>query len=323
MQLNRLISWLFKEGVGGVWPTFDKYIILIFKICYLFAKLFYWLIFGKKRTGQSKTLIRMNNLNYSSPSLYLFKFLFILIRNLGYKNPLILKISVPKYGYKVYCPINATINEFKMLTSHEEQIIQHFRPVTGDVVVDVGAYIGRYSLIASKHVGLLGKVISIEANPNNFEMLIRNVRLNQITNIKCINCAVYSHESKIKLYLVGERDSRTYYGTLLSTRANEGREKCVEVNSYSLDQILETRGINQVNWIKIDVEGVEYEVLKGAAKTISRSNDLSLLIEIHNVTRDRTHYEPIVKFLNSYRFKIDFERNYEGGEKHIVASKRS
>ena len=90
------------------------------------------------------------------------------------------------------------------MTIHEDEIIEHFTPKQGDIVVDIGAHMGRYTIISSKRVGTNGKVIAIEAHPGNFEMLNRNIKLNQLTNVIPLNYAVYSKETKIKLYLPDE-----------------------------------------------------------------------------------------------------------------------
>jgi FkbM family methyltransferase len=83
------------------------------------------------------------------------------------------------------------------------------------------------------------------------------------------------------------------------------------------------QGISEVNWIKIDVEGAEYEVLKGASNIISHSKDISLLIEVHNLSgSNSTLYEHISQFLNLYSFKIYFEKTYDIGEKHVIARKQ-
>jgi hypothetical protein len=69
------------------------------------------------------------------------------------------------------------------------------------------------------------------------------------------------------------------------------------------------------------VEGAEYEVLKGATNMLSKSKDISLLIEIHNLSQGANLYKPILKLLDSYHFRIDFEKAYDSGERHIIARK--
>jgi len=321
--LGKLSSWLLKEPIGGVWPTADKCILLILKIFYLGVKVFLWVFLGKKRRDQSKILIKIRNIINISPSLSSLRCLYKARRILGLSNIPLVKITVPKYGYRVLCPININKDDFVNMTIREEEIIQHFQPRRGDIVVDVGAHMGRYTLIASKRVGLNGRVIAIEANPDNFQMLNSNVKLNQLTNVTSLNCAVYSQETKIKLYLAGARMGQTIYDTIMVERANEGREKFVEINANTLDYLLQLQEIDEVNWIKIDVEGAEYEVLRGATGIISHSKDISLLIEVHNLSgSNSTLYEPIAQFLNKYNFKIDFEKTYEGGEKHLIARKQ-
>jgi len=82
-------------------------------------------------------------------------------------------------------------------------------------------------------------------------------------------------------------------------------------------------GINleDVNWIKIDVEGAELEVLKGSANTLAKSKDISILIEIHNIEHGKTLYEPIINLLNDYNFKKEFEILHESGERHLIVRK--
>jgi FkbM family methyltransferase len=105
------------------------------------------------------------------------------------------------------------------MTNHEEDIIEHFTPKEGDIVVDIGAHIGLYTIISSKRVGANGKVVAIEAHPSNFEMLKSNIKLNQLTNVTPLNYAVYSKETKIKLYLPEVESGYTIYNTIMSNRA--------------------------------------------------------------------------------------------------------
>ena len=96
----------------------------------------------------------------------------------------------------------------------------------------------------------------------------------------------------------------------------------VEVNADTLDSILKLNGINQVNWIKIDVEGAEFEVLKGSTETLSGEN-VSLLVEIHNID-DPSHYHNIIDFLKYRNYEITFEQRYDGsGESHVIFRKKN
>ncbi|HEX2230594.1 MAG TPA: FkbM family methyltransferase [Nitrososphaeraceae archaeon] len=234
-------------------------------------------------------------------------------------NSTLLKFKVPKYDYEFYCRINK--DDFKIMTIHEDDIITRFTPKEGDIVIDIGAHIGLYTIIGAKRVGTQGKVVAIEADPENFEMLNRNIKLNQLTNVIPLNYAVYSKETKIKLYLPSGESGFTKYNTIMPNWINT-QEKFVEVNANTLDYLLQLNKIRQeeVNWIKIDVEGAEFEVLKGATNVLSKSKDVALLMELHGPPHI---YRPKVEELvNLYNFKIEFEKSYEeNGSMHIIMQK--
>jgi FkbM family methyltransferase len=313
--MGKLTSWLLKEP-EGVLPALDRCILFFLKINYLGLRIVLRLFLGKKRRDRLyvEKGISYAWIDYLNPSLYLLKLFYKSIKFLGVGNSLVLiKISVPKYDYKFYCRINKA--DF---ITREDGIIEHFTPKQGDIVVDIGAHMGRYTIISSKRVGTNGKVVAIEAHPGNFEMLNRNIKLNQLTNVIPLNYAVYSKETKIKLYVPGEESGYTVYNTIMSNRTGN-EDKFVEVNANTLDYLLQLNQIREeeVNWIKIDVEGAEFEVLKGAANVLSKSKDIALLIEVHGPD----NYRPVVEFLNLYNFKIEFEKNHESGDKHIILRK--
>ena len=302
--------------------TLDKCILFPLKIIYLGVRISLRIFLGRKRRDQSYIVQKLRYItNYFSPSFSLFSFLYKAIRFLRLGNPRLLKINVPKYNYKAYCPINK--HDFFNMTAREDEVIEQFNAKDGDIVVDIGAHIGRYTIINSKRVGENGKVIAIEAHPDNFEILNRNIKLNKLTNVIPLNYAVYSKQTKLKLYLPVEEPGFTIYNTIMVNRT-ASEEKFTEVNANTLDNILlQQNGISHadINWIKIDVEGAELEVLKGASSILSKSKDISLLIEIHNLHGGTNLYRQIVEFLDIYNFKIEFENTYESGEKHIIVRK--
>jgi FkbM family methyltransferase len=327
--MGKLTSWLTKEEPIRPIPVFDKVVVFLHKISYLglylILRFLLRIVLGRKRRNKifGKTGIHFHYEYDIIPSLSIIKFFYPLVQHLRLenKNPFLLKIKISKYDYKAYCPINK--DDLINMTIREDEIIDHFRPKEKDIVVDIGAHIGRYTIISSKRIGPNGKVVAIEADPSNFEMLNRNVNLNKLTNVTSLNYAVYSNQTKLKLYLPGKQSGFTIYNTIMVNRGKH-QGKFIEVNGNTLDNLLEQNKINfaNINWIKIDVEGAEFEVLKGAQNVLSKSNDIAILIEIHNSQNGTNLYRPIIEFLNRYNFRIVYEKIHDGGERHVIVRKQ-
>jgi FkbM family methyltransferase len=302
-----LILWFIKNSEGIT--IFDKCILFFLKIIYLGLRILLRLALGKKRRDRF----------YVKRGLDFGVFWYKTFKFLKPGNSTLLKFKVPKYDYEFYCRINK--DDFKIMTIHEDDIITRFTPKEGDIVIDIGAHIGLYTIISSKRVGAQGKVVAIEADPENFEMLNSNIKLNQLTNVIPLNYAVFSKETKIKLYLPEVESGFTKYKTIMPNWINT-QEKFVEVNANTLDYLLQLNQIRQeeVNWIKIDVEGAEFEVLKGATNVLSKSKDIAILMELHGPPHV---YRPKVEeFVDLYKFKIEFEKSYEeNGSMHIIIQK--
>ena len=268
------------------------------------------MILGRKKRDR---IFLKRNINFKD-------FLYSSTKILGVDKTLLLEIHVPSHDYHIHCPLNK--EDFIVMTKHEEEIIGLFRPKEGDTVVDIGAHMGRYTITSSKSVGASGKVIAVEAHPYNFRILQHNLRLNKLTNVSPLNWAVYSKKERLKLYLPDEDLGYTMHHSLmtnyLTTKySKEIERRYLEVEADTLDNLLKSRGINRVDWIKIDVEGAEYEVLKGAKEILSANNHISILVEVHG----KDTYSPTIELLRSNNFNIEFEKTYDNGEKHVLARK--
>src|SRR5215203_6133522 len=318
-----LLSRLLAEPSAFAIPSMrilDKALIILSRVFYIIIRIFLRLILGKRKREKSQFYHKLHVRVNISFSFYFFMFLYKVVRMLRLGNPLLVKIYVPKYNYKVYCPL--TEDDYNHMTIREDDIIENFQPKSEGIVVDVGAHYGRYTLIAAKRIGPKGKVIAIEADPKNFDMLNKNIKLNELEHIITLNYAASSNKSKVKLSIPEKKSGHTIYSSIISSRAST--VKFIEVNANTLDNLLHENGISleEVNWIKIDVEGAELEVVKGATNILSKSMDISLLIEIHDVGNGKTLYEPIIDLLNDYNFKKEFEKIYESGERHLIVRKR-
>jgi FkbM family methyltransferase len=281
----------------------DKFTLYFLRIAYFGFRLSLRIFMGKKR--RDKYFIE-HGLDFPT-------FTYRLLKKFGLDKGMLLLIDMPKLGYKFFCRINR--DDFLFMTNHENEIMEHFKPNSGEIVVDVGAHIGLYSLIAAKKVGPSGKVIAIEPDPENFRILRKNIVLNQSMNIDALECAAYSAKERLKLFLPELEQGRTIFNTVMQDRGKTS-VSFLEVEANTLDNILESKNIKEVNWIKIDVEGAELEVLKGASKTLASNKDTTFVIEIHG----SEIYREVLGFLERYNIEVMYERSNDKGDwRHLIA----
>jgi FkbM family methyltransferase len=127
----------------------------------------------------------------------------------------------------------------------------------GDVAYDIGANVGFYSLLASVLVGDTGCVYSFEPLPDNLSQLKKHLELNRIANCTVIDAAVSSFDGEAAFDTSGDR----FTGHLAATGA-------LHVRTLTVDQLIEKDGMRPPNLMKLDIEGAEYECLRGAAGVI-------------------------------------------------------
>jgi FkbM family methyltransferase len=313
LRVKQFVNWVTTDSLEGPIPLVDACTLPILKSSYITLRLLLRLLLGRQRRNKIHFLRKFWFENSSPSYLLMARLHRSLYKNID-DDVHLLKIHVPRYHYQYFC----RIGKGDFLPGHEGYILTKFTPKEGDTVVDIGAHIGRYTITSSKQVGNTGKVVAIEADPDNFQLLKRNITLNKLTNVVPLNYAVFSERTKIKLY---EQSASAKYNSIMLTRAAKTKNY-VEVNADTLDSILKLNGVNRVNWIKIDVEGAEFEVLKGSTKILSGEN-ISLLIEIHNI-EDPRHYDNVVDLLKHDNYEITFEQRYEGsGESHVIFRKKN
>jgi FkbM family methyltransferase len=158
--------------------------------------------------------------------------------------------------------------------NHEPLVQAVFKPKPGEVMVDVGAHIGLYTMRAAKAVGSYGRVISAEPDPQSYALLKENIRLNGLANVHAENAALSDCSGQMTFYACTDP---SLSGFELQPKAKL-REKRV-VKTLTLDELLDMLGVEQVNWIKLDVEGAETKVLRGAEKLLRRAKNLHIIVE--------------------------------------------
>ncbi|WP_168220968.1 FkbM family methyltransferase [Actinomadura sp. WMMA1423] len=143
----------------------------------------------------------------------------------------------------------------------------------GSLAIDVGASVGNYAMALSKAVGRGGHVIALEANPEVFQELVRSTWSSRISPF---NLAASSRSGRARMYVPMDRSGRSLE-QLGSLESRQGPSRGVDIRCVRLDDIV--GDARPVSVLKIDVEGHELEVLRGATDLLARDRP-ALVIEI-------------------------------------------
>lgn len=161
---------------------------------------------------------------------------------------------------------------------HTEWVTRSLAP--GDVFVDVGAQIGYFSLVASQAVGPTGRVVAVEANPATFEQLRTNIALNAVdgaTNIRALNMAASAEHAMVEVY------AHPFDSCRSSILPSEGHVYGGEVEAAPLRDLVTEPEWRHARIIKIDVEGMEPEVVAGMEGVFGLlRDDCEIMVELNS-----------------------------------------
>jgi len=223
----------------------------------------------------------------------------ILTPLVNYLKPDFIKIN----NYKLYIDkfdttVSEKLVETKVWEDFESKIFKQSLK-TGDIVVDIGAHIGYYTLIASKIVSREGKVYAFEPDPKNFKLLKRNVEENQLHNVVLTNKAITSKTGQVKLYLNKENtgDHRIY-------DTKDDRDEIL-VDSTSLDDYFKNIK-RKIDVIKMDIQGAEYEAIMGGLGLLRKNPQIKIFCEFWpmGLKLNNTNPENFLAVFRKFGFRI-------------------
>ena len=169
-----------------------------------------------------------------------------------------ISLAILPNGMKLLCPYE---DMFIISEIFIDQIYDRICNLAKNhVVIDVGAHVGVFTFKASKEVGEKGLVISIEPNPYTFNLLKANINLNETKNVVPIRLALSNKRGNAKLF----QSDHPREDSLVNVKS-----KHVLVNLDQMDNVITKMNLERIDFIKIDVEGAELQVLKGAEKTLT------------------------------------------------------
>lgn len=169
---------------------------------------------------------------------------------------------------------------------------------TGMTALDIGAHHGFYTILASKRVGSDGRVVAFEPSPRERRELQMNLRLNHCSNVTVEPYALASYDGSGTLYVVASYD--TGCNSLRPPNLHEATTE-LPVQVTSLDVYLARNQVERVNLVKIDAEGAELEILKGAASLLLSRPRPVILCEVMDVRTKSWGYDSrkILEFVAS------------------------
>jgi FkbM family methyltransferase len=174
----------------------------------------------------------------------------------------------------------------------DKKIVEVIKLNEGDVVLDLGAHIGWYTLMMSRMVGDKGTVVSVEPNPINYAILCRNIKDNRLENVSAYQVALSDKNGYAEMSM---SKNPTAHSLAYSTPNQTKTEK---VKTMRLDTLMKQLDIGNIDFAKIDVEGAELKVLEGAPNTLKFGPDL-IIESDNNPQRQRT-----LNFLRKHDYTV-------------------
>jgi FkbM family methyltransferase len=145
----------------------------------------------------------------------------------------------------------------------------------GDIVFEVGAYIGYHSMRLSELVGNTGKIVAIEAIPSNYDIMKKNIELNNLNNIIPINIAIWKNKGNISMN-VDEDQKNSIAKNIINTK------NVVGMPCNTIDNIFHELNLTKVDFIRIQTNGAEIEALEGMNKVFEHKPKLLVAVPYKN-----------------------------------------
>ncbi|MCS4537246.1 MAG: FkbM family methyltransferase [Thaumarchaeota archaeon] len=206
-------------------------------------------------------------------------------------------ISINGWKMKIHLNDPGISSELALFKIHEPISTQILNKLVkgGHYCLDIGANIGYYALLTAGIVGKTGHVMALEPHPANFSKLLENVSINNLSNIDCSNVACSNHDGKA----IMETSLQSNWHRIAQENGNGG----LEVQVRKVDTL--ARNLTQLNLMRMDVEGHEYEVIEGSHNTIGTFKP-ALFMEFHPTLAGKDKILRLLTKLKNYGYEIEY-----------------
>ena len=193
---------------------------------------------------------------------------------------------------KIYFPTPRTAILGHFLETQSSVFEKEFIINDGDIVIDIGAYVGSFSLLATRRKANL--IIAIEPNPYSFKCLKLNTQLND--NIICKNMGVWNTKENLIFFI----DKK--YPIADSLVIPPINHEKINIKVDTLDNIINEYKLQTIDFVKMNIEGAEIEALQGMDKTLKITK--KIVIDAHHVRENELTIPKVLELLERYGFKL-------------------
>jgi FkbM family methyltransferase len=173
----------------------------------------------------------------------------------------------------------------------------------GDTVVDIGGHIGIFSIYAA-HLSETGKVYAFEPFIENFKRLEDHKKINHKENLIAYNKGVAETDGKQTLFLSPDKNTGGH-----SMHLKNQSERKVEIETINLIKFCDENKIDKIDFLKLDCEGAEFDILKGSEAILNRVK--KVIMECHPYGENTC--DKMVAMLEKNGFNVIRESNHIGG----------
>jgi FkbM family methyltransferase len=165
-----------------------------------------------------------------------------------------------------------------------------WRPKTGETVVDVGGCFGEFTLYASRCVGPTGRVVMLEPDPGNLARAKELFALNgSPSNIEIVTAGLWGQPGKLRFQTGLGGESAVLFEGSSSRVADDGEaDKIIKIDVHSLSSLADSLQLKRLDFVKMDVEGAELEIITGASSLPSHLKPRYSIASYHIVNGIQT-----------------------------------
>ena len=226
----------------------------------------------------------------------------------------------PEFAYANDCWTKWSARAAKFRRDAADYWFHVYKPLPGDVIVDIGAGRGEDVYAFSEAVGPQGAVWALEAHPDSFRLLERFCLKNGLTNVRLLNCAAMDQRGHLQVETLPVWESNFVHDGPPTATSHA-------VEAFPFDEIRAQHGIKRIDFLKMNIEGAERFALRGMSETLRHVRSACIAAHDFRATRGegeefRTH-DFVVETLRAAGFRLTFRsddpRYYV--KEHIHASR--